>query len=92
MRFFAVIKRHPDRFYWLTWAYLFLCLLLMELLQIGPILPAVLILPANLIAWPLSVALLGKGKWRSVRPRVRSALLLLPGVTALLPFYLLYYF
>ena len=94
MHFLDFVKRHCALSYWLTWAYIFLTALAVEVVPYAwaNIILGLLILPANIVSWTISIEVLGEGKWKSTYPRVLSAFTLQPMFTAFIPIYLLFFY
>ena len=94
MRFLDFVKRHCTLSYWLTWAYVFLTGLAVEVAPYAwaNIVWGVLMLPANIVSWTISIEVLGEGKGKSTHPRVRGAFILQPMFTAFIPIYLLFFY
>lgn len=84
MKLFSLIERHPVRFFWLSILYMAVCSPACEVLTGSAWLHALVILPINLITWPVARALLGEGRWKRLHFLDLGAAALLPVISTAL--------
>lgn len=78
MKAFSYIQKHPVLFFWLSVLYMGVCSPICEVFIGLNWVHALVILPINLVTWPVAYALLGNGNWKMLNFIDRRFVFILP--------------
>ena len=85
MKLFRFIEKHPVLSFWFSLLYMVICSHLCEECSGSKWLHAIVILPINMVTWPVSYTLFKNGKWKLLDPIDRKFVFLLPLMSVTLP-------
>ena len=85
MIFFRVISKHPVGFFWLSVLYMGICSPVCEEYSGSKWLHALIILPINIVTWPVAYTLFKNKKWKLLHFIDRKFVFLLPLISVMLP-------
>ena len=86
MTVFRFICKHPAAFFWLSVLYMGICSPVCEVCGGSKWLHALIILPINLITWPVAYTLVKDERRKMLHFIDRKFVLLLPLISVILPF------